>query len=414
VKDNNNHTWFLNASKEKARESEEKILVHNIVVSISARKHRDLHDIIAEVEQSHGWPNVIEYLIKANDKAYSYRMGSKGPEVQLEPLKYREVIFKLFHCEGLEPVEADTITLLQELNHEASIADAIHRFSQRVERFAWKQIDKNDLIFFTPPYDNIWISDDLKNNILKFQKKEINNTTLWKTEIGVNIKLLWYSELGRKALSSICSQGFYISEDELSEVLTVIQVSPKPQIRIIDYNENEAGQYEIIPPSHQDYKNLLTSIIEKNADTLSHLGSRHCIPTLNCMLYDALKNYEINPSSHNYQNALAMIFNHVKIRALDSIAILEQLSQLEDKRIATIAIIALGNFFDKSAALALIDLLCNKKNNEVIENALTALEHHCMNSPESVVIIENALKNDCINYGKLKRLYSKISKIKMY
>ena len=407
MKEKNNHTWFLDASKEKAKEFEEEKIVNIIVNAISARNHRNLIDTLSELEQSRGWQSVIEYLINANEKTYTSNLV---PNAKLEPLKYREVIFNLFHCKGLEPIEVDTITLLKEVQHEKSFIDAMKGFVKRVEELVWDQITKGDLLFFSIPYDNTWISDDLKNRILDYQIKEINNTIIWKKDDKFNIESLWYSELGRQALSSIGIQGVYISQDELSQVLTVIQVSPKPEIKILNIDEHKQKGYEFIPPSHKDYKILQKSIIEKNSNNLSYLGSKHSIPTFKCMLFDSLKNYEVDPSSRNYQDLLTKINYHIIIRELDSISILEQLSQLKDQRITTISIIALGNFFHESAALALINLACNKKNNEVIAKALTALENLCVNQPEIILLIEETLRADCTNYSKLKQLYKKVKK----
>jgi hypothetical protein len=408
MKDNSNHIRLFNESKKRARESEERILIHNIVDSISTRRHRDLFDILTEIEQHSGWSSAIEYLIKANGKTYSYNMGSKGSKVQLEPLKYREVIFKLFRCEGLEPVKIETISLLEEISNELSMIDATNKFAQRVEELTWNQIKKNDLLFFDPFYDNIMISNNLRNHIADFQRKEIKDLVLWKTGDRINIEALWHSELGRQALSSIGSQGLSISSDEISRVLTLIQVSPKPLI--LNFDESKENHNEIVYPSQEEYKLLLNFIIEKKPNELEQLGSKHSIPIFNNLLFDALEYYENNTSSKNYQNVLNMMVSHVMIREVDSISILEQLSQLEDKRIATIAIISLGNFFHESAALALINLVCNKRNNEIIDNAIIALENLCMNSPESILMIKNVLKTNCTNYNKLKNLHKRISK----
>ena len=95
MKEKNNHTWFLDASKEKAKEFEEEKIVNIIVNAISARNHRNLIDTLSELEQSRGWQSVIEYLINANEKTYTSNLV---PNAKLEPLKYREVIFNLFHC----------------------------------------------------------------------------------------------------------------------------------------------------------------------------------------------------------------------------------------------------------------------------------------------------------------------------
>jgi hypothetical protein len=410
VKENNNRTWFLKASKKKAKESEDERLVHSITEAISARRHKDLLDLLARIEQSSGWSTVIDYLIKVDGKTYSSNMGLEGPEVTLEPLKFREVIFNLFHCRGLEPAKANLIALLEKFSHESSIADAIHGFSQEIEKLVWNQIKKNDLLFFNPPYDNTWITDDLKNTISEYQRKEVSNLVLWKSNDKINIEPLWYTELGRQALSSIGSQGFFISTDELSQVITVIQVSPKPQPKILSLNNHKTQQYELVPPSHPDYKLLLNSIIEMKSHTLGYLGSKHAIPTLDNILYDNLRNYEVNPSSNNYQQILNKINCHIAIRDLNSIPILEQLSQFKDERIAIIAIIALGNFYHESAALALIDVICNKKNNEIIRKSLDALENLCNNYPETIAIIEDALEVNCTNYGKFKKLYKKIKR----
>ena len=120
----------------------------------------------------------------------------------------------------------------------------------------------------------------------------------------------------------------------------------------------------------------------------SHLGSKHAIPTLDNILYDDLRNYEIDSSSNNYQQILKKINCHVAIRDLSSIPILEQLSQFKDERMAIVAIIALGNYYHESAALAMINLVCNNKNNEVIRKSLTALENLCNYYPETITIID--------------------------
>ena len=409
VNESNNHSWFLNESRKKAKEYEKEVLVQNIVDIISARKHRDLFDILTKIEQSSGWSTAIDYLIESKEGAYSYNMGSEGPSIQLEPLKYRESIFNLFDCGGLEPIAIDTIALLEEINNERSFVDAINKFTHRVEEMVWDQINIGDLLFFSPPYYNTRISNNLKNNLANLQKEKINNLVLREIEDKINIEQMWYSELGRQALSSLGIKGLYLSQNELSQVLSVIQVSPQPRPKILHFNKQKTKQYEHIAPSHKDYRLLLNSIINQDFHDLGCLGSKHSTSVFNCILYDTLKNYEINTSSDNYQNLLTMINYHIIVRALDSIPTLKQLCQLKDERIAIVSIIAIGNFFHDSTVFVLAELACNKRNNEVVNKALTVLEVLSSNYPEAISIIEEILETNCINYSKLKNLHKKIT-----
>jgi hypothetical protein len=128
VSDERDDKWFLRASRERAEIAEKERTLEDIVNAIGERRSRDLLDIVATVEQDKGWNTALEHIITAADKEYSTPASFGKQRTRIEPLKFREMIFSLLSCDGLEPVQTDTMTLLQMLKSNISLADASQSF----------------------------------------------------------------------------------------------------------------------------------------------------------------------------------------------------------------------------------------------------------------------------------------------
>ena len=95
-----------------------------ITDAIGDRRYRDLVDLVARIEGEDGWSTALEFLISARSQKYISPLTMGQDRTCLEPLKYREMIFELLSCKGLEPVTTDTTTLLNNLDGESSLIDA--------------------------------------------------------------------------------------------------------------------------------------------------------------------------------------------------------------------------------------------------------------------------------------------------
>jgi hypothetical protein len=92
---------------------------------------------------------------------------------------------------------------------------------------------------------------------------------------------------------------------------------------------------------------------------------------------------------------------------------LEEFARSKDTRIATTAITALGNFYNESTASALVDLLCETKNHEIVNTTVRAIKNVSKRCFETKYVIKNAIElTSCTNIGRLKRLSKEIWKEK--
>ncbi|MFW9926356.1 MAG: hypothetical protein ACFFDM_06260, partial [Candidatus Thorarchaeota archaeon] len=142
----------------------------------------------------------------------------------------------------------------------------------------------------------------------------------------------------------------------------------------------------------------------QDIDELSDLGSKHAIPTLNILLDDISSKYKDSPSTDSFKQILKCINAHIAVRDLDSVITLEKTSRMEDSRIATTAILSIGNFYHESAASTLVDILCKSRNREIIETTKKSIENLYKKCPEADYVINSHLEMECINRGKLIKL----------
>jgi hypothetical protein len=400
MSDDRDDKWFLRASRERAEKAETERTLEDITSAMGERRPRDLLDIVASVEQNKGWNTALEYLVAAADKKYSTPASFGKQQTEVEPLKYREMVFSLLSCSGLEPVQTDTTTLLRMLESKTSLADASQSLILYTQETAMKQIESGDTLYFSFPPDEKF--DELSKLLESTRTEKMANLTLKLDGEHVDLTHLWYSEYGRLALSDLGIKGTKASIEQLDMVLSVIQVSPEVKQGITISETAEVSGIVIVSPSNQMYKELHEHIIGQDIEGLISKGSTHSLLTLNAILDDAFTQYMTSKSSEDYRKLLQCINSHVAVRHLNSIAHLEKLLRVDDQRIVTPAIIALGNLYHESSAHAIVDLVCKTMDERIIKASVKALDNILKKSPETLVVIKDALESECKNRRHLR------------
>jgi hypothetical protein len=405
VSDNRDDKWFLKASRDRAEKAEVERTLEDIANAIGERRSRDLLDIVATVERNKGWNTALEYLIEVTNKEYSTPASFGRQRTQIEPLKYREMIFSLLSCNGLEAVQNDTVSLLRMLKSRASLADASQSLLLHTQKVVMKQIESGDTLYFNLPQEKKF--DELSKLLEATRTEQIAGLTLKRDGELVDITQLWYSEYGRLTLSDLGIKGEKATLEQFDMVLSVIQVSPKVKQGITISESAKTSGMEIIGPSNQIYKELHEHIICQDIEGLVSKGSIHSLPTLNAMLDNAVTQYMVTKSSGDYRQLLHCINGHVAVRSFNSITHLEKLLSVDDQRIVTPSITALGNLYHESSAHAIVDLVCRNMDEQVIKASVNALDNILKKSPETMAVIKDALESECKNRRHLRRLLKK-------
>jgi len=405
--DDDGRSWVLRASAERAKEAEERDRIQKIVDAVAERRARDFMDLIAVTEQREGWSNALDCLRKASDKDYQSPMGTRHRLTRLEPLKYREIVFELFSCVGLEPVSCDTMILLDELEDEKSMVTATSRFSQRVNQLAIDQVSSGDTLFFD--FSSILDSKREAASLLEeMRTAEIRMTYPMMQERDIELRLLWLTETGRRLLSELGVKGYEHSEIDTG-VLSVIQTilgrtwetaNHEPNLRVI--------RTKCEKPSNSTYSHLLQSMVDQDEEGLRSLGSRYSLPTLDFMLYSSVTSYEKTESSDDYRRLVRCTGNHIAVRALDSVKTIAKIARMDDSRISTLAIAALSNFYHESAASVLIDIVCKTSTKEILDISLSALNSILGKSPEARHLLSRTVHSEQPNRGRLRNVYRRM------
>jgi hypothetical protein len=377
-----------------------------IADTIGDRRDRDLVDFIAQIEQDEGWSSALGYLLKARGQKYSSPMIAGSNETELEELKYREVVFCLLSCSGLEPVTIDTSELLGELDSENSLVDASNVVTAKLENLAVNQIKNGDTLFFNFS-ENISISQDTIDLLQHIRSKKLQDISMEQDGSKINISPLWHCEQGRLALASLGIKGNLITSETLSRVLSVIQ---EPVSKSEDSDVSLSGDDIYPAPSNNIYEKLLIQIIQQDIEGLRRLASRHALPTLNAILDESISQYNKTQSAAEFNVILQYIQAHVAVRAIDSVMVLEKASTMIDNRVATMAIIAIGNFYHESAVSSLVNTLCTSKKQEIINTANRSIRNVHKRCPEADHIINVQLSRECMNRGKLLKLQRSLLK----
>jgi len=407
--DEKDDRWFVKALRNKAIESEREQHVIQFADAIGERRSRDLLDIVATMESDEGWHVAVQYLIMAADAEYVTPASFGKIRTQVEPIKYREMVFDLLSASGLEPVKSDTVTLLRRLEKEESLATASQSFVAQAQELCLKQIGEGDTLFFDFLAFPTQISEELAAQIESARLKEVTDLILRRHEDTIDVTSLWHSEYGRKALSELGVKTS-ATEDEFNMVLSVIQVSPTIKRGIQVFDDESTSLQENPTPSNSLYANLLQSMIKQDLDGLCTLASRHSVPTLIAMLEDSVGQYQESLSSENYRYMLECMNTHVAVRTLDSIMAFQKLVKLDDPRIVTPAINALGNFYNESSVLTLAETLCRRRDEWVVRSVLDALDNVFTKCPEAEPAIRRTLESDCVHSTPLKHFLRRVSK----
>jgi len=405
--EDDNRAAILRNVKDRVRQSEEQQRVQMIADAIGERRDRDLLDILSSIEQVRGWPETLSHLMKAQHFSYATPIGTGLPKSKIEDLKFREMLFSVLGSRGLEPIPIDTEDLLARIKNEGSLVDASDSLRKYAESIACNQIESGDILFFDSHDLDFQVSENVAQMIEQAKYEETQRITLERKNDDTNITPLWYCETGRQILSNFGIKGYTINSRQLEEVLSVIQFP----VVVKDVTKYTASKRKSEYPSNTLYRDLHNCIINQNDEGLSNHSSRHSFATLKSMLEEALDIYNKDSSSESFRRFLHLVHKHVKVRILDSIQLLEELSYLKNIRIATITITALGNFYHESAASSLAEILCRSKNREIVKTATTAILNVGKRCPETVSVIEATLESSTCTYkGRLKRLLREIGK----
>ncbi|MDF1537348.1 MAG: hypothetical protein P1Q69_00370 [Candidatus Thorarchaeota archaeon] len=397
---------IMKASKQKIKEIEEETVIQEIANAIGDRRIKDLSDITTNVELTDGWSTVIEYLISASRTQYSVPIGYAHPRVMVEPLKFREVVFELLGCSGLEPIPEPTEELLLGTISADSSVDAIRLLLDTVTESAENQVANGDTLFFDVYNSGHRIPTNLAIAIEMAQTQIITLVDVVRQRNSLLIEDLWYTELGRIALANLGVLGRTISSEQYELVLSVIQVSPTIKDKLQRSKKDITSNNPFDKPSlSPHYADLLDFIINHNTEGLRTLGSKHSVPTLNHLLRSAIDEYKATESSQSYRALLSSIRDHISIRMLESAIILDEMTYEKNPRIVTPAIGALGNYYHSSIVNVLINTICTTRIAKVRESALVSLKNIKYRCPETRAIVENTLSSDCKNSSALRRFY---------
>ncbi|MHA2423418.1 MAG: hypothetical protein ACXAEF_01430 [Candidatus Thorarchaeota archaeon] len=410
--DENSRDRIFKAVRKRIKESDEQQQIQMIASAIGDRRYRDLVDIIAKIEGEENWSTALEFLMKAKNEKYSSPITIGQDKTDLEDLKYREVVFELLSCSGFEPITPDTTELLKELRNESSIIDASRTLLLLAEELTVEQIQNGDTLFFDPS-ERVSVSKETMNLLRQVRQENIQNISLERDSNLINIEPLWYCEYGRLALSSLGIKGKVVDPDILDRVLSVIQVPVTKRKMIVDVSSfTDSNKDTQSSPSNYIYRKLHDHLINHDLDELSTLASKHSIPLFNSLLDEASSTYESSSSTTDYKRILDYINAHISVRNVESVLVLEKTSQMKNTRIATMAILAIGNFYHESSAATLVKLLCTKKNDEIEKATMKAIENVYRKCPEADQVIISSLDAECRNRGKLKKLHRRLSKEK--
>lgn len=394
---------ILESVKKFVQQSEEKQRVQMITDAIGERRDRDLLDIVSQIEQDWGWKETINHLLKVCDFQYSLPLGAGPIKVKPEELKFRETIFLLLTCNGFEPAPIATEDLLIHLQTAESLVEASNMARDYIESLVTKQVESGDTLFYDTTFFDSSISRSLVESIKNNQQDQLQRISLKQIDDEYDILPLWYNEIGRRTLSVIGIKGNTINSDQLEVVLSVIpqHLSVKKEVQLF--------KQPLIEPTNEVYRTLLSSMITHEMDNLCILSSRLSYPIVKAILEEALDLYNKEQTSERYRNILNAINAHIRIRAIDSISLMEHLAHIKNPRLATAAITALGNYYHESAASALVDLLCRTTNQEIAKVTTNAILNVSKRCPETRFVIIHALEfNSCTQITHLKRLQKEI------
>jgi len=318
------------------------------------------------------------------------------------------VIFAAFSSAGLEPVNCDTVALLDELRGEESMVTATRTFVDRVQSLAIEQFQSGDALFFDLTSMSSSLPTDLIEMAEAIHKKRIHELIIPVNKKQAHLEKLWYSEYGRIALAEQGVKGNRLLLSDLDSVLSVIQlrIGHRPMTK----EDDSPLEVPEVSPTNAEYGILLTMMINQDIDGLGLLGSKRSLSLLSTVLESAVADYQQDKSTYLFRTFISCINSHVQVRSLNSFATFERVMQLDNSRLVTPVTVALGNFYHESAASVLIELACRTRNKEVEAASITSITNIHRKCPEVEVVLDMVLASECRNRGRLGRLQKNLLK----
>jgi len=405
---NNGKSRILTALKQRIQEATDRDIILDIVQSIGDRRCEDFQDILVTLDQTVGWNSTVNYLKKSLDAHYSYPIGIDAPKKKIEPIKYREVLFEVLGCKGLEPTNISTQDILGFLESKTSFTDSANSLLEYILPVLRDQITNHDTFFLDVTESSLIIPKEMHIQIEHIRKEELIGAAVLLDNQIVSVEGLWHSEYGLHALSKLDLTKLLIDEQEMEMVLSVIPVSDTIKNQII--SKSAKAIHKIKNPHHPLYHNLLTSMIAGDISNLRDLGSRHAVSYFSILLECILDEYNADQTAEKFRLLVKHIDNLVSIRSLKSIILLQSIINTDNPRIVTPSISALGNFYHIASVETLIELICNKRNKEIVNAAIEAIENIHKRNPQFEYAIKDYLQLNCTNYAQLKKLYRKLAK----
>jgi hypothetical protein len=394
--------------KRKIEEAEERDQISMLTKAIADRRQRDLSDIVSEQESLVGWEKVVHFLHEAVSSTYLLSFGMSPEGVPLEPLKYREILFGLLGCSGLEPTDIDTSEVLDVAADEDSLIDASHSVLRSILTVAQEQVANGDILFFGTDAIDSAIPQALVDRIMDIMKQQSRDVRVVERDGELDVSALWYTRGGLQVLSQLGVKGTVIDHDTLDVLLSVIQppLSQTTPLRMEEGNNIVSSEF----PTNDDYKQLLICIRDHNVDLMKSLGSQQAFPVMKAILDEAVSRYDKTESSEDYRHLLQVMGVHVRVRSLDSIPALNQLCHHSETRVASSAVVALASFYHESAAHVLGRHLCSARNSSMIDtlsNAILSIGHRC---PEVNTVLQDLESTDCGRPARISRILKRIDR----
>ena len=406
--------WFLEALKERVRETESDEHLLLLVNAIADRRIRDLSDIVSEMESALGWGQVVAYLSQVVSKEYPTPFDLGLKKARLEPLKYREVLFELFSCKGFEPANIHTSKILDLASSESSLVDASRLIFQELKTKVSEQIAEGDVTFFEANAMDTDFPEDLRSLLSSALERQVKEVRLEQRGHEIDVWPLWNTHAGLQALVDIGVEGRFVNNESLTMVLSVLQTSVDVSYTIQEVQEFTQPSGKC--PTHEEYRKLLGSLINQDILSIMNLGSRLAVPTLSFILSERVLDYTERGmrTSETLRSLLRTVIAHTRIRSIESVIPLGNLCYLDEPHLSTAAIVALSNFYDPSAVHTLAALLCTTNSDAVAEETSKAIMSISSNCVETTQVLNQILAHECRNPVRIRKLLRNIPSRQRY
>ncbi len=364
-----------------------------ITNSIGERRVRDLIDFLVGIELKDSWDVALDYLENSMNRDYEIPPLTGKKTRRIEPLKFREVLFSIFGCQGIEAIDMETSAIISKLHDAHSIANAEILFKKIVNEELHHHLKKSNFLFIDTDAAASCLENNLVNQIHQEMENNLSSISLISPSHSIDISSLWYTEYGRIALCTLGIPGSKADKETLDMVLSVLPVSQRVRDKIM---KNRLTK-NLSPPLNDDYQSLLKAMIDQDTMMLAQLGSRNAIPLMNYLLEESVDEFNSEYNSQKYSKITTQLSNHLFIRSIDSVLSLEKMVAADDYRISSLGIIALGNYYHESAVSLLAETICATKNDNLRNYAIQSLNRIKTKFPETKSLLKNLV--DSIHKG---------------